>query len=327
MDFTDRKLKSIFANSSIIFFILLISGIGAGKVHSYPDITADRYTVTGKVSAIRIYQEEREIKELSANSRPAIRGEAVFDTDTGKLRTKKVYDEKGNFQWKNVYSYNESGEVEEWESFDRNGRLKWKYIYSYGENGRLDKMLQYNGSGQIERTTVYQYEDDKLLEELVYNSAGTLQWSKKYTYYDDGILEWSTYYPDGHRIKKVREIYDSSKMKIREIHSGELGSIFEDVHFVYNEEGRITELRIYDGLGRLKELRNIDYDVRGNLIRETKIFSFDDRKAEYEYSYSYDARSNWTEQTIKHYITYGSGDKELAAVKKLYREIAYDESF
>ncbi len=318
-----QKITGFFFTLLMHFAFLTVSGT---IVYAYPDITDDWFAVHTPASSVTVYEKNKGAEDEHFYYEKILRGTISFDWKMGQQTNKKLYDETGNFQWENTYEYDARGNLTVWSSYNDRGRLNWRYKYSYNEDGELERVVQLNGAEKIENTTIYQYADNRLLEESEYNSAGNLQWSKKYVYHGDGIIEWSTFYPDGTRIKKVREIYNTEQVKIREIHSDELGSIFEDVHFVYNDEKQINELRIYDGFGRVKEVRKMDYGLHGHLIRLKKDFYFEDRAAEYLISYQFDSRSNWIERTTNHFISNAAGDRELVSTSQVFREIEYNET-
>jgi YD repeat-containing protein len=322
MIYPQKKLRVCF---TVFAYFIFLTAFGT-RVYAYPDITDDWFAVDTLVSSLTVYEKNTMAKDASLHSEAVLRGTASFDSKTGEKTNKKLYDETGDFQWENRYEYDARGNLTEWSSYNDRGRLNWKYKYSYNDDGRLERVVQLNGAEKIDNTTIYQYADDRLLEKSEYNSAGNLQWSKKYVYHGDGIIEWSTFYPDGTRIKKVREIYNTEQVKIREIHSDELGTIFEDVHFVYNDEKQITELRIYDGFGRVKEVRKMAYGLHGHLVRLKKDFYFEDRAAEHLITYQFDSRSNWTEKTTKHFVSNDAGDRALVSTSQVFREIEYNDT-
>lgn len=311
-------LKGLFA-----LLLMIFASAAPFETAAYPDLPEGERSVTGPVERLTIAENSFPFESDTPKGGKNMRLEQERDPSTGKVVREKLYDESGLFQWESVNTYDDVGKLIEQSSYDREGRLKWRNIYKHSGEGQVEKKIQMSGSEQIEATVIYRYSDDRLEEESMYNAAGALQWSRKYTYYNDREIECSTYYPDGSRIKTIREVYNSTGLIIREVHTDELGSVFEDVHFVYDSGNRLTELRVYDGFGRLMELRLREYNRYGNMIREVKDFPFEKRVAEYRYGYTYDSHANWTERTVDYYVSYDGADREPVSRTKVMRTIEY----
>ncbi|MFP4561679.1 MAG: hypothetical protein ACLFRY_00090 [Spirochaetia bacterium] len=306
-----------------LFVLMIFVSWAPFEIAAYPDLPEGKRSVTGPVARLKITENSFPFQSDIPTGDKTMRLEQERDPSTGAVIREKLYDESGVFQWESVNTYDEEGKLIEQSTYDKEGRLKWRNMYEHSDEGQVEKKIQMSGAEQIEATMIYRYSDDRLEEESMYNAAGALQWSKKYTYYSDRDVECSTYYPDGSRIKTIREVYNSTGLIIREVHTDELGSVFEDAHFVYDSGNRLTELRVYDGFGRLRELRLREYNRYGNMIREVKDFPFEKRVAEYRYGYTYDTNANWTERTVDYYVSYDGDDMDPVSRTEILRTIEY----
>lgn len=222
-----------------------------------------------------------------------------------------VYDAKGNvlrcdyynYQgstslFTDLYSYNRQGKVKRWRTY-----YKWTTVTITGKTPtkktlRRDYRYRYNGKGQ--NTRIYgNYYKTKLDERRSYSPSGdllsvettqtkrsknskkkreetkkrfTISEEKRVQAYQDGRLVADASYRDGKEEKGQKWEYRDSLLVYYE--QRERGKVAENRQYTYNEQGIATGKTVerYDAnTGATRFTVRVDFDERGNAIRETQV--------------------------------------------------------
>ncbi|MBQ9234491.1 MAG: hypothetical protein IJ167_10740 [Lachnospiraceae bacterium] len=197
-----------------------------------------------------------------------------YDSNGNKIKLKNSEDD-GSLLGYNLYEYDSNGNLTKETYYDyinANGKVTGYRLYEYDNNGNMTKDSYYGGDypgSKIELSGYNEYE---------YNNGKITKTTEYTRTYANGVvigyeeIAYATWEYDG----------SGKKVKYTEYVNG--GDVFSYIEYEYDNYGRKKKEILYNVREDVKQV--YDYDVKGNLIKETYILSdgteyYDD--LEYEY--------------------------------------------
>ncbi|MBQ5647693.1 MAG: hypothetical protein IIV16_01055, partial [Alistipes sp.] len=106
---------------------------------------------------------------------------------------------KDGIGYKEVYKFNQQGDVIEEVDYNSDGSLRWKHLYKYDSKGNMIEEASYRGDGSLERKDLYKYDSKgNKIEWAYYNCDGSLREKYLYKYDSKGnMIEEASYRGDG----------------------------------------------------------------------------------------------------------------------------------
>lgn len=208
-----------------------------------------------------------------------------------KTRTEKL---------RSVFEHDASGRRTISKSFGADGLPLDEIHYSYDDKGNLIEQGNYRNAELLFKF-VYAYDDQgHRLEMKTYLHDGSLKSKSVYTYDSKGNIATMASYKDCMSENSCRLDYKAVD--------------------TYDEQGYLSEARIFKADGTLDEKRTHKYDASGNQI-EQSVFRSDGSLRDKEITtYVYDSNGNWTQRTTKSALKNGKPSQETAVTK---RRISY----
>jgi hypothetical protein len=235
---------------------------------------------------------------------------AVFEIIDGKLtettnhsRGHSVYDLEGKLvedvspyrlmmydAYKDVYFYNEKGDLDYREEYDANDSLIGKTIFEKSIKGNLiERRFYFDTEGKFKIGSHFVYEGNTNDDE-------------------DSIIESAHYDENEKIIPESFHQYDPSEHTKKKIINTDNGYIVEELRF--NEKGIFSHRikTVYDSQGNRKE--HFCYEPDGTLYLKD------------EFVYKFDSTGNWIEQIDNHWVI-GWGEFKLTPLSITRRRIEY----
>jgi YD repeat-containing protein len=172
-------------------------------------------------------------------------------------------------------------------------RLGGKSVFLYDSQGRRTKEMKFTPEGRYSSYELCSYDSrNRLIETRYYDTADKETGKTTYTYYPDRrevLVTWNFHY-EGRIPPPMKNL------------------------LTYNEKDQWTKRQEFDRNGRPADAITFDYDVNGNLIRETH------NGFSHRYTYEFDNQGNWIEQRN---IYNQPGEPEDREWMRKYRVITY----
>lgn len=169
--------------------------------NKFGEITKDRlmWKETSK------YDERgNEIESFAYDAIGTLRWKIEFDIDGKKIK-KSEYANDGSWKMKYTYKYDKQGNETEINAYDSEGNLRWKETFTYNDDGNI---VEWNQGGGLK----YNYKYDERgnhIEWICTNIEGKLKWKAKYKYDDKGNkTELNARDPNGELILKDTHMYE-----------------------------------------------------------------------------------------------------------------------
>ncbi len=149
--------------------------------------------------------------------------------------------------------------------YDAEGILQWFETVEVDRDGRISRLCRYYADGDLLRYTTHQYDaDGRLIRSATHDRRGTITKSSAYEYDSDGR---------------------KSKVTAYDIVTGSGVSTYE-----YSSQGRVTRTIRYDDAGEMRGYDDREYDLDGNLVRQTHYDANDDITRQLEWDFTPDGR-------------------------------------
>jgi hypothetical protein len=154
--------------------------------------------------------------------------------------------------------------------YNTDGSLRYKEVYTFDDKGNMTSKARYNTAGALEYKYVSTYDDRGRKAEDAYYTTGD-SWTSKavYTYDERGSKNSETYYKAGGLIiGKMEFNYDEKGRVIEDVLYDAKGLIERKRIYRYNERGEKTEETCYGEGGRIASrwVSLYKYDEKGNWI-------------------------------------------------------------
>ena len=241
----------------------------------YTDIDGENVIKAGICYVIN-YNKNRKTDDLLEFDRKGKEiSHLIYEYDkNGNLLFVKDLKKNGKLIVSEQHFYNEKGEHIETKYWD-DGGISYDSCFKYDENGNCIEINNedFRLNGVIGKSRIVSvYDENNRERESIYYEGLTEETEKEvYFYYDDG------------KMKEIQTIsMKTGEIKSRDIHhyalDGKLSEIVtyegSDVMgkwtYSYNQQGKETECRIYDGLGNLTHKHVSIYDERGSFCGTKK---------------------------------------------------------
>lgn len=259
----------------------------------YTDIDGENVIKAGICYVIN-YNKNRKTDDLLEFDRKGKEiNHLIYEYDkNGNLLFVRNLKKNGKMIVSEQHFYNEKGEHIETKFWD-DGRISFDSFFKYDENGNCIEFRNedYGLDGIVVESrfvSVYD-ENNKETERIKYEGLAEETEKEVYFYYDDGKMK-ETQIVDIETGKiNSRDLYlYALDGKLSEIVTYEESEITEKWVYSYNQHGKETECRIYDGLGNLTHKHVSLYDERGSFCGTKKykngilIFSYFDEIEYYD---------------------------------------------
>lgn len=218
-------------------------------------------------------------------------GYSIYDFGGRLIEEVSLYRQMMQDSYKDVYFYNEKGELDYREEYDLDDSLMGKSVFEKSPNGNLKEKHYY-------------FDDQKKLKldsHFIFDGENNDS--------EEGLI-----------IEKV--YYDANEKIIpRHSHRNDL-SERNKKNLIKNDEGyTIEELRANEK-GEFSHRIKTIYDLKGN---EKEYFCYESDGTLYlkkEYTYKFDSTGNWIEKIDNHWVT-GWGEFKLTPLSITRRKIEY----
>lgn len=276
--------------SALLCFSLLACIIGSLGADS--DYVVKNPDVHGSPRELELFEAE----QFNSRNGLVLRERMVF-SDEGRLRRRNAFDQSGQLLVTTAYRYGAGGHVSEVIARDGAGELQWSHEYRH-ENDTVLQESHFGPDGSLEFTELYDYDDDgNLIERARYAGGGIPQWRTVYEYNGrENRTTWTMYYSDGRVLRQGVEERNREGLIVREVLRDEVDESFREVHFRYDDTGRVRERRTADANGVLQTVQRLRYDGHDNVIEEV-VERFDGTVVRHStIDYRYDRNGNWIER-------------------------------
>lgn len=223
-------------------------------------------------------------------------GYSIYDFEGRLIEEVSLYRQMMQDAYKDVYFYNEKGELDYREEYDENDSLIGKSIFEKLPDGNLKEKNYY-------------FDDQKKLKlgsHLVYEGDNNDQDFDVVS--DSSIIEMAHYDKDERINPQNFHKYDpSERVKI---------------DTTQNDSGHTDEIYFFDDKGEYYVKMTRVYDVKDN-IREQFCYETDGTLyLKDEYDFKFDSNGNWIEQIQNHWVI-GWGEFKLVPLSITRRKIDY----
>jgi len=179
---------------------------------------------------------------------------------------------------KNVFKYDEKGNMTELSSYTSDGKLVSTIKTSYDANGAVTSEQTILGNGNVELTSTIKSDakGNRIEQQDVRSNATTNLFNYNYFYvYDEKgqLLERTAFRGNNTLAFKYIFKYDAAGNKIEWTQGGSDGSIVGKVLYKYDDKNNLTEEIVYDSKGEVKSTFTYTYefDKKGNWKSRTKL--------------------------------------------------------
>ncbi len=193
-----------------------------------------------------------------------------------------------------IKTFDENGNLLEWDNYTMEDILFEKEKYSYDKNCNLIEKSQYNADGAL--TSKYKFGYDKkgnCIEENFYMFDGELFSRDENNYDESGNKTESSHYIGKSLFSKHVNTYDTNGYIIGSKSYDDQGSLKGTERYVFDSNGNRKEFSRYNADGSLKYRSTYTYDENGN-ITASEFFKSDGSLGYINsYTYEYDEHGNW----------------------------------
>ena len=259
----------------------------------YMDIDGENVTKAGICSVVT-YNENQKAKDLFRFNRKGKKiKQFIYEYDEKEnLIFEKELKKNGKLIVNEQHFYNEKGELIETKYWD-DGGISFDSFFKYDENGNCIEVNtdDYRLDGIVVKTrnvSVFD-ENNREIERVKYEGLTGETEKEVYFYNKNGDLKeiQNIDIVTGEIISRDLYCYDTDG-KLSEILTYEGSDVMGKWTYSYNQQGKETECRIYDGLGNLTHKHVSLYDKRGSFCGTKKykngilIFSYLDEIEYYD---------------------------------------------
>ena len=237
---------------------------------------------------------------------------------------------ESDYNHKLLYSFNENGDVKEYNVYEFNGALSERGVFEYDLNNKLLFEMRYNAEGTLCSKTSYQYDNDgNIISKSLYDYLERVDDVVSYIYDSMGRLieeNWTYGYSEHRCVEpgsnRYVYLYDSLGNMVEKTGS-DSSTIYEVLRCKYDLDGRIIEteeLRYDNWTEELSSTNNVyyTYDSQDNIESISDICHYGESRYEWRYLYKYDKQHNLVEK-IK-YKDDSSIPSEILIFEIVYRE-------
>ena len=207
----------------------------------------------------------------------------------GVIESKTEYDEGGNVL--KISDYNERGLISVETGFSDFGeKTNWYKKYYYDSNSNLSLVEEYNRDDEIIRLHTYSYDENNNV--ILDAEESTRTPSKKVTEYEydsrgnvKRTVDRETSLSGSEHTEINDLVYDENNNLTSATNSNWKGDVIESIQANYNSDGKILEYREFGQDQKYTGGYKCEYDLKGNLIKQTYYDADGVEFAQAEYGY------------------------------------------
>jgi YD repeat-containing protein len=184
----------------------------------------------------------------------------LYEYEGNLLISKKDYDSEGALKYSRVFSYD--GELLLKSTLiDRTGKVQNSSRYEYDDKGNKVRWNVYNGSDVMLAYTTYEYTDGKNVKINIYSPSDTLEGYSilDYNQMDEKVKE--SFFLNNGTLEKYTIFSYKEGLPVSERYFGADDRCVREVQYEYDEMGTLIGLKHLDSQGRVKEIKEMEYDV------------------------------------------------------------------
>jgi hypothetical protein len=274
-----KTQMNLFTLSILLFSVIILNSLNAQNLKN----DWAKQNLKGKVN--KITETSYEIKDsfgIFINSKYRNTTISIFNKNGYLIEVDYLGEDRSNVRSKNIYSYNDSGELVERNNYNSNGSLESKSIFDY-TNKTITETI-FSKSGEVLSIYSRNRDDGQLQKELYFNSGKLGSTNEyKYTYGNNKKVIEKIEFRNKKPNAKVTYKYDQNQRLIEENYinfSMKKPCISE---YKYNNNGYLIERKDCMTKTQIKT-----FDEFGNQVKSYISFGKDlIPSTSYEYIYEY----------------------------------------
>jgi len=226
----------------------------------FSDGSLDEYTTTEWDSGYtRIDNEIR----YSASGAMLEQVEYAYNEDKGYKTTRIVRDVESRLKNRNVYQYNNQGQLFRDSLVDNKGKVSSTREYAYDAKGNQISMILKNRTGNKLAETTYTYDSSgKMLTSETKDAADKKISATKYTYDREGnCVNQQTTNPEGRVTSVINSVFQAGReVKYEQVSPD--GSVLIRITNEYGRDGELTKKTTENFQGESKQFTQYEYYFR-----------------------------------------------------------------
>lgn len=206
------------------------------------------------------------VTEYAGSSLGSLKRKRLLYFSEGKLARERSFGDDGKIRSETLYIYT-NDLLSEIRGLDGQGQLKWKYRYFYDDKGRPIREESLGAGSNIDWYKLTRYTDgeSQVIETETVSSDGLPTAREMLIYDEEGrISEFITKYGDGQTLKRSEYVWhDADRLEQQNLYDSSV--LYENVQFVYDEQGQMTEKVSKNTAGKTKLITRYAYTASGEL--------------------------------------------------------------
>jgi len=230
----------------------------------YPDGRLDSYTLF-------FYQDgsDRLMREELFTAGDMLFEKTLYEYEGNLLKCKKNYDAEGALKYKRIFTYD--GDLLLTSSLiDRTGTVQNSSRFEYDSQGNKVSWKVYNSSDVMLAYTTYEYSNGKNVKISIYSPSGELEGYSILDYNQLNEKVRESFFLDNGTLEKYTIFSYEKGLLISERYFGADDRCVREVLYEYDEMGNLIRLKHLDSKSRVKEIKEMEYEVR-TLIRTISV--------------------------------------------------------
>lgn len=186
-----------------------------------------------------------------------------------------------------TYDYDTEGNQTKATNYSATGTLFGWTAYTYNENGLKTEEITYDSDGAAQSHSEIEYDGDNMTRWTCYDAEDAQQYQQTFTYDEDGFLTKETYADDTtsywYDIENDKNGNETKRTMMDDSDHPEMVIVSD-----YNSDNLLIKTTTYEdaAMETLQGWSENDYDVDGNLIRQTAYNAAAQINSIWEYSYN-----------------------------------------
>ncbi len=259
----------------------------------------DEATTDEPVANEEIVPEAEDGVEIEEVETVVSKEEAIFVTTASYS-----YSSDGSFKSGYEREYDSNWNEIKYTSFNSDGGIDYWYECEYGSNGNKVEEIHHNADGSINYLGECDA-DGNFIKEIYYNSDGDINYWYESEFDSNGnMIKLASFYSSGSNYFTEYE-YDASGNMLKFVVYYSDGSVFYGRKYVYEtNEDKVVKWICYDLNGDMLSHYVSEYDLDGNLIKETTTTTEQSDGANQIIEKEYDSYGNCIKSVISGFTGY-----------------------